>query len=375
MTHHKGIRRHARPRKKRERDIKDSVLVDIQNLVSIQNASGPAILRYLEGQVEIGELQPKDVPSLRTIQRVIKDLRIPDEKEIWHLADGGGEDGQLILPILAEILLQTQGRVHSLTKTLAKWVLNVRKAAPDAPAYRVWQLALIYMNSEAKGLSDTSDLDNYIAFAPWKSRNHLDHYLQAIEMGWIKKWRGEAWLGLCPVNLGAGALTILDAGLSPRELLVKLVTWEVGDRGLSSEVSDVARDYLMGDISEEEFSHFARKVDRMWAGTEAQVRSAVAYLNELGLDSKRLAQIMSDPDEFDKERRSRDHDLKFEEAVMTMISAFRLDAAGIAREVNKEIVTEETADRLRHRLLGLGLSDRQTDMIVEKVITDMREEK
>jgi hypothetical protein len=48
-------------------------------------------------------------------------------------------------------------------------------------------LTQLYIRRERKGITDTADLDNYLAFTPWKDRNHYRLYKRAVAKGWVSK--------------------------------------------------------------------------------------------------------------------------------------------------------------------------------------------
>ena len=157
--------------------------------------------KWIESQAAIGlsaaeierKMQTEDqfvgkaaLPSLRTIRRVVSEVRVEDSSGRWGITESEGGDARLILDVLAAVIMATDGKKCSFTTTEANWVLKLRKAAPDAHPYGVWLLAREYMRAQAKRL-DTEALDHYLAFKPWVSANRWGNYSAAVDAGWIKE--------------------------------------------------------------------------------------------------------------------------------------------------------------------------------------------
>ena len=141
------------------------------------------ILRDIEGKKELSD----KVPNLRTVQRITKDFRAEDNSEPWSLRDSDGDEAKLILEVRRELIRywnHPTKRIQRLSKQEARWVVKVRKAAPELDTRAVWLVALMYSLRETGEIS-TEDLDDYLAFAPWKDTQHFDEYKQWIRMGWI----------------------------------------------------------------------------------------------------------------------------------------------------------------------------------------------
>lgn len=127
------------------------------------------------------------LPSLRTVQRVVKDVTVEDRSGTWNLSDCKGEDAKLILEVISELVIQTDGKVCSLTKAEAEWIVKIRKAVPDMKLYSTWAMARLYLIQESSGLKEFQALDNYLSFTPWRSKYHNYFYSKAISEGWIKE--------------------------------------------------------------------------------------------------------------------------------------------------------------------------------------------
>ena len=132
-------------------------------------------------------LDKEDLPSKKTVERVVKSVRIEDSSGPWGVMDSDAEDARLILDVLADVIIQTEGRKTRFTKEEASWVLKLRKVASDARPYNVWLLAREYMVLEDKKIYDTAALDHYLAFKPWTNKNRFGNYEGAVALGWIKE--------------------------------------------------------------------------------------------------------------------------------------------------------------------------------------------
>jgi hypothetical protein len=120
-----------------------------------------------------------DRPSLRTIQRIVHDMRLQDRSGPWSLSDATGDEAGLILPVLRAYLNLTALReVKSerdlfITKAEARWIVRVRRAAPNIHPFDVYRLTRAYLAREERGLP-TYDLDAMLAFTPWDTSPRHD---------------------------------------------------------------------------------------------------------------------------------------------------------------------------------------------------------
>jgi hypothetical protein len=91
----------------------------------------------------LGDLD--DLPNIRAVQREVEKVNVEKSTGTWGVEKDNGEDARLILDVLADVIIQTEGRKTSFTKEEACWVLNLSKVAPDARPYNVWLIAREYM--------------------------------------------------------------------------------------------------------------------------------------------------------------------------------------------------------------------------------------
>lgn len=123
------------------------------------------------------------LPSAKTFETIVKRIRgAGDSTAPWHLSDGN--EGALILPVLAEVIANTMGERRHLTEAEAGWICRVRRAAPDlSPLFAAYQLARVYLSRNARDVP-TADLDAFLAFAPWRSEELAQRYYNAVYEGW-----------------------------------------------------------------------------------------------------------------------------------------------------------------------------------------------
>jgi hypothetical protein len=144
--------------------------------------SAGAIHRRLELEANSGEADfgPADVPSQRTIHNIVREHTPRDDTDPWALADAEADEAALILPVLAAIIEKTEERRSYLTQAQARWIVRIRRAAPDLNAWMVYLIALNYMALAEHGLPHNR-LDAYLAFAPWRSQENRWRYNKATE--------------------------------------------------------------------------------------------------------------------------------------------------------------------------------------------------
>ena len=119
--------------------------------------------------------------STRTVERMAKEYRAPDESPPWTVEDSDPEDAKLILEWLASF----NGFGKGLKKVEAFWHLKIQRIAPDLSFVRAGILANLYRIRTAKEAS-TEELDAYLGFAPWRGAEALERYKQMVGAGRVK---------------------------------------------------------------------------------------------------------------------------------------------------------------------------------------------
>jgi hypothetical protein len=141
------------------------------------------------------------LPTLRTIQRIVKQVRPRDTSGSWRWHDD--EDPRPILDVLAVMVLRSEGRITSLTWAQVQWIRKVRKGAPDLPPETLFYCAEQYRAAEAER-RDTSALDAFITLAPWRSKSARHWYDYAAKVAWIPPDPPNAYLNAQIEQLSAG---------------------------------------------------------------------------------------------------------------------------------------------------------------------------
>ncbi len=129
-----------------------------------------------------------DIPSERTIRYIVS-RRARDESEPWSpMTNEPDIDATLALPMLAIVIEGSEGKRRHLTLAEARLVTSVRTAAPTiAPA-----IALAVSREYISGSTAKSDLDAFLAFAPWADAEGRGRYEVAVDGGWVQPTG--AWL-------------------------------------------------------------------------------------------------------------------------------------------------------------------------------------
>lgn len=95
-----------------------------------------------------------DAPSLRTVQRLVGELRPVDESGQWSLLGHVGDGAENVLRLVAVLDRRP-------TKAQAASYLQIMAAAPDIEPLRAYVLVLMSDR-------DVLYLEEYLAFAPWR---------------------------------------------------------------------------------------------------------------------------------------------------------------------------------------------------------------
>ena len=156
-------------------DIQDMILDRIA-----KNWGGAQIFRDLEIFLN-KENKNRAPPSIKTLQRMVRQSVIPDQSATWSLANAEVDETRSVLDILAFCI--KQDIAYSFTENEAEWIAKIRKAAPEAPDKTVYFLAFLYRVRAEGGFIDAHALDSYLAFAPWKGTVNLTEYKHAVAKG------------------------------------------------------------------------------------------------------------------------------------------------------------------------------------------------
>jgi hypothetical protein len=117
----------------------------------------------------------KRLPVARTIQNLVRAVTPRDPSDPWSLVDSNAEDAELVLPVLAAVAENTEGRREVMTQLEAEWTVRLRRSVPDLPPLWVARLIWEYMLREERKQS-TAELDQMLGFAPWRSAKASSRY-------------------------------------------------------------------------------------------------------------------------------------------------------------------------------------------------------
>jgi len=120
----------------------------------------------------------------RTVERIVKEIRVDDASERWNLASSDGEDARLVLEAKEGYFFQYGRNVEWISKEAADWIVRILRAVPDLPREIAWLVGQVY-RSKVNLEKDTRDIDDYLTFAPWRSPDHYRLYYSACELGQI----------------------------------------------------------------------------------------------------------------------------------------------------------------------------------------------
>jgi len=127
-----------------------------------------------------------DLPEIRTVQRIVKDVRVPDTSGPWQFGDSPADVQDVILDTLAALVTWTEGRVQELTADEAETLAQLAPRTRTMDARQRWRLAQLYRLRRARDAS-TADLDQFLAFAPWADNEHRQRYERALKLGHVPR--------------------------------------------------------------------------------------------------------------------------------------------------------------------------------------------
>ena len=160
------------------RRLDGTVDLEARHLIETTDMRAAEIQRTLE--LKFG---PNRSPQLRTVQRMVRELRAADASSVWSASPAEAtSDDRHALEVLAAVIVGTGGSRTTLTQTEAAHAVGIRSLAPDLDAWLTYRLARAYMARAARG-EPTTDLDAWLALAPWRSAPDRDRYELAVRNG------------------------------------------------------------------------------------------------------------------------------------------------------------------------------------------------
>jgi hypothetical protein len=186
--------------------------------LALDGWSAAEIERELNRLVESGSLVLDRVPTLRTVERWVKDVRPNHSSGRWRLDVSDGEDAAFLLAVRVAVMDVTDGRVRDLSVASVAWLRVILAVAPDLEPTAAYRLARLYQ-SRVERKQDTGNLDAWLAFGPWRSPQAAAAYERAVERGWIEG---------SPVTLNWASKVVLAASVvasSGGQTSLGSVTW------------------------------------------------------------------------------------------------------------------------------------------------------
>ena len=156
-----------------------------------------AIRHHLQKESERGTGDAP--PDIRTIRSIAKRVKRPVTEAVWRITSSTPEDARIVLTFLADCSLTKHPiPFGALTMVKAEWVIRITKLAPELNAEAVDYLSDEYLSRGARGITDTRDLDGYLAFRPWADPDGDDNrqYDSAVERGVIPVFIPRRYLSL-----------------------------------------------------------------------------------------------------------------------------------------------------------------------------------
>lgn len=154
------INRQPKTKRKPGQRLDPDVMAAIRDLLNVApNSTGQQVLVSLKNR----GYTPEQIPSTKTVEREKKKATL-DKTGIWTLDGEDGDEARLVLEVLAEVLIKTDGIQQEMTKEDAKWIVRIRKAAPALLPWTVWKIRGMYKQRFALK-RETVDLDFYLAFS------------------------------------------------------------------------------------------------------------------------------------------------------------------------------------------------------------------
>lgn len=172
-------------KRRRRRNVDADVLAEIQVQALIPNVNAAGIQRTLESD----ERFRARVPSIRSVQDIVRELSVTDASGAWTLSDATEDEASLVLPVLRALLIDGTGPAR-VSKDEAKWVVRVQRAKSGLPAMGIYLLARMYLIRD-RNHETVDDLDKLLALQPWAASDRLKATEKLAESGDLSR---QAWL-------------------------------------------------------------------------------------------------------------------------------------------------------------------------------------
>jgi len=228
--------------------------VELKRLHRLVRETHTAIGAVLAASPQAPALRPwlerpeRKLPSLRTVQRAVRDLRVSDESRQWSLGDPATtvDEAAAVPRIWAAVASRRRDRTEGLTRDEAELATRIAAVLPELHPWDVWRLVVAYQRRKTRGI-DTADLDFLVGSAPGWMRLRAWREIEAARLAQHRRhrelWPDRPWVFL-PASaelddaLGDG----LDQDDFPDEVWPKLLSYPELSGGMTAE-------YLFGKIA------------------------------------------------------------------------------------------------------------------------------
>ena len=121
----------------------------------------------------------------RTIDNLVKPAQPAGPRSPWWTLDEkSASDAAHVLPVLADLIESSEGRLNRLEAPVAEAISMIVRAAPDISARNARRMAWRYVLA-IEAQEPTTDVEIFLAFAPWRGAEAATRYLKAFQAGWI----------------------------------------------------------------------------------------------------------------------------------------------------------------------------------------------
>jgi hypothetical protein len=121
------------------------------------------------------------VPKLRTVKKYAALAKQGPASEPWSLVEAPADELAAIVPVVAAVIEQSEGRVRNVSKREAAVVSRILRAAPKVPPWDAYRLA-------RRIVADPSierDVTEYLGFEPWTEGGRA-RYEHAYRERWVR---------------------------------------------------------------------------------------------------------------------------------------------------------------------------------------------
>lgn len=141
------------------------------------------------------EFPDESVPQQRTIFDIRKEVENADLTDVWTVSDPGQsrETVAAILPVLGAVVARPGTSRSHVTVAESKQIWKLSLVTDHLPAWDLYRVARLYIHRTATE-QPTTDLDAFLAIAPWQDADHFLEYEEAVRDGRIEPVPISLWM-------------------------------------------------------------------------------------------------------------------------------------------------------------------------------------